>query len=323
VSSQASFIPLDPSNVLLRHSTVSKKTENGWIRPTFQHLGREAAEALLRKNEGTTIFKPSSTRSVVTRFDNNWVGCNAVCEDRHVEDYVSKDVLSVEKVADFTENGNWGQLLNADAASLKIFSVIDGHGGTAMADALTRRLHPAIVSSLRCHLAGGTPRYTDPLSTMRKCSEGALDFLSNYKTFECAGLDSKPQHTSAADIQLSRDAISDALSAAYTNLDYEICAEPLRDLMVPWNGKKVDYKEGPASAMSGACAVSVMVNEDSQEVYVAHTGDTRAVAGYWIPAYTDSNGTYVAGGWRCEVLTADHTAQNRDEVARYASFLSI
>jgi pyruvate dehydrogenase phosphatase len=38
--------------------------------------------------------------------------------------------------------------------------------------------------------------------------------------------------------------------------------------------------------VQGACAVSVIVDEDSQNVYVAHAGDTRAVAGYWIPAHT-------------------------------------
>lgn len=286
------------------------------IRPTFEHLGREAAEALLRKNEVTRAFKSSTTGSVVTRFDNNWVGSNAVCEDRHVEDFLSRDFLSMESVADFTKDKDWGKLLDADAASVKLFSVIDGHGGTGMADALTEKLHPAIALSLRCAIAGGTVRHNDPLSAMRKCSQGALDFLSSYQHFECTGVAAAPQHALTSGINPSREVISEALSAAYTNLDYEVCAKPLQEMLARWSGDKVDYKDGPASAIQGACAVSVMVDEDSQNVYVAHSGDTRAVAGYWIPAHTGPWGTHFEGGWRCEVLTADHTAQNPNEIER-------
>ncbi|KAJ9097050.1 hypothetical protein QFC20_006292 [Naganishia adeliensis] len=232
--------------------TISKKTSLGWFRPTFEHLGRDSAEALLRKNEVTRTFKPSTTRSVVTRFDNNWVDCNAIGEDRHVEDFLSKHVLSVEKVASLARDSELSQSLNADP-SLKLFSVIDGHAGTAMADTLTQKLHPAIVSSLRCSLAGGKPRYTDPLLTMRKCSEGALAFLSDYKHFECLGSTAPPDLTNGTDAQLDRDVISDALSAAFTNLDYEICVKPLRDMLGgSWSGEKVEYNDCPAPAVSGA-----------------------------------------------------------------------
>lgn len=247
--------------------------------------------------------------------------CNAVGEDRHVEDFLSRDILSVEKVASLNNDRDFSQFLNADS-SLKIFSVIDGHAGTDMADTLTQKLHPAMISSIRCSVAGGKPRYTDPMSAMRKCSEGALTFLSGYKHFECSGLNATPCQAKYLNSEYSRNVISDALSAAWTNLDYEICVRPLRDMLEGhWNDEKVQFKDGPADAVSGACAVTVLVDEESQDVYVAHAGDSRAVAGYWVPPRTLPSGVRCEGGWRCEVLTADHNAKNSSEVERCACVL--
>lgn len=304
----------------LERSTVPRFTSLGWYRPTFEHLGRDAAEALLKRNEMTRTFELSRTRAVVTRFDNNWVGCNAVCEDRHVEVFLSKDVLSTEHVADLAKGRNLSQTLTG-VTSLKLFSVIDGHGGTAMADTLAQKLHPAIVSSLQCSFNGGKPRYTDLLSTMRSYAQGALTFMPSFSRFECSGLGTSARGTKA---QRSPDVIPDALSAAFTNLDYEICVKPPRDILAgAVGGRKADCSDsdtlGPAVA--GACVVTVLVDEESQNVYVAHAGDSRAVAGYWVPPQTLPNGSSFDGGWRCEVLTADHNAMNPSEVDRYTGVL--
>lgn len=310
------------------NSQVELKTERGMMRPTFGYLGIDVAEALLRKNESTRAFKPSrvestdgyTTRAVVTRFDNNWVDCNAVGEDRHVEDYFSGDILLKEKVAALAEHDDWSPFGNTDDASLKIFTVLDGHGGTDTADLLKDKLHPSIVSSLRCFLAGGKPRCSDPLSAMRKCGGGTSAFISSYEPFGCSevpGKDTENDIAKGDHPKLNRDTSSEALSSAFSNLDYEICVQPLRGLLNnPAASEKVSYKEGPAPAVSGACVVTVMVDEDSQDVYVAHTGDTRAVAGYWVAPEIDSNGVHFEGGWRCEVLTADHSSKNAGEVKR-------
>lgn len=298
------------------------------MRPTFGYLGTDVAEALLRRNESTRTFDPlgfkssdsSTTRAVVTRFDNNWVDCNAVGEDRHVEDYFSKDILSKEKIAALAKEGNCNPFLNTDDASLKIFTVLDGHGGTDRADLLKDKLHLSIVSSLRCYLAGARPGISDPLSAMRRCGGGTSAFISSYAPFgysETTGRGTAMDIPKEDQAKLNRDTTSEALSSAFTNLDYEICVQPLRDLLNnPGSTEKIDYKDGPAPAVSGACAVTVMVDEDSQDVYVAHTGDTRAVAGYWVAPETDSDGVDFAGGWRCEVLTADHNGKNPGEVTR-------
>lgn len=48
-----------------------------------------------------------------------------------------------------------------------------------------------------------------------------------------------------------------------------------------------------------------------KNLYVALTGDCRAVAGVWEPT-SDGKGT-----WRVDVLTEDQTAENPNEVQRY------
>ncbi len=52
-----------------------------------------------------------------------------------------------------------------------------------------------------------------------------------------------------------------------------------------------------------------------QDLYVACTGDSRAVAGIW---EENEDGT---GKWRVEVLTEDQTGRNPNEIQRCASWL--
>lgn len=60
-------------------------------------------------------------------------------------------------------------------------------------------------------------------------------------------------------------------------------------------------------ALSGSCALLTYVDSARKDVYVACTGDSRAVAGYW-----DEK----AGRWRVEALSVDQTGRNMSEVKR-------
>jgi len=66
-----------------------------------------------------------------------------------------------------------------------------------------------------------------------------------------------------------------------------------------------------APAVSGACAINLLVDEEREEVYVSNTGDCRAVAGVWVEP-----GEGKEGGWRCEVLSEDMMGDNQNEVER-------
>jgi len=52
-----------------------------------------------------------------------------------------------------------------------------------------------------------------------------------------------------------------------------------------------------------------MLDPSSQDLFVACTGDARAVAGFW----EEDGGE---GRWRVEVLSEDQTGRNPDELKR-------
>lgn len=60
----------------------------------------------------------------------------------------------------------------------------------------------------------------------------------------------------------------------------------------------------------GSCALMALVDPLQRDLYVACTGDSRAVAGIW---EENDDGT---GKWRVEVLTEDQTGRNENEAKR-------
>jgi pyruvate dehydrogenase phosphatase len=58
-------------------------------------------------------------------------------------------------------------------------------------------------------------------------------------------------------------------------------------------------------ADNGACAISALVDAEAGNLYVASTGDCRAVAGW------EKDGV-----WRCDVLSEDQMGENPREVER-------
>lgn len=60
-------------------------------------------------------------------------------------------------------------------------------------------------------------------------------------------------------------------------------------------------------ALSGSCALLTYIDSARHDIYVACTGDSRAVAGYW-----DED----TGKWEVEALSVDQTGRNPDEVRR-------
>jgi pyruvate dehydrogenase phosphatase len=61
----------------------------------------------------------------------------------------------------------------------------------------------------------------------------------------------------------------------------------------------------------GSCALMAVLDTAHRNLYVACTGDCRAVAGIW---EKDADG---GGSWRVEVLTEDQTGRNPNELKRY------
>ena len=67
----------------------------------------------------------------------------------------------------------------------------------------------------------------------------------------------------------------------------------------------------------GSCALLAMFDTSHRNLYVACTGDSRAVAGIYEET-TDGKGT-----WRVEVLSEDQTGRNPNELKRYDIFVCL
>lgn len=64
------------------------------------------------------------------------------------------------------------------------------------------------------------------------------------------------------------------------------------------------------SQLAGSCALLALLDTSNRNMYVAVTGDSRAVAG----VYEETNDG--KGTWRVEVLTEDQTGRNPNELKR-------
>jgi pyruvate dehydrogenase phosphatase len=71
-------------------------------------------------------------------------------------------------------------------------------------------------------------------------------------------------------------------------------------------------KQAATHVLIGSCALLAVIDTAHKNLYVACTGDSRAVAGVWEEG-PDGNGK-----WRVEVLSEDQTGRNENEVARSA-----
>ena len=113
--------------------------------------------------------------------------------------------------------------------------------------------------------------------------------------------------------------VTAALRTAFSKLDSRIINAPINLLSHIESQKDTESKpyEHPLAkdtllpAMSGACALLAMLDTSRRDLYVACTGDSRAVAGYWDQPKDGS-----PGSWRAEVLSEDQTGRNPNELKR-------
>ena len=132
--------------------------------------------------------------------------------------------------------------------------------------------------------------------------------------------------------------VSQAIRKAFDDLDFEIVNGPLRvlkasvtklDTNVPDLSKHPMAEASMSPALSGvpcilrsaflpwssdivpgSCALMALLDPARRDLFVACTGDSRAVAGIW-----EENGDGT-GKWRVEVLTEDQTGRNPNEAKR-------
>lgn len=204
------------------------------------------------------------------------------------------------------------------------YAVMDGHGGFNTSQVLSRVLINAVALELS--------ELIKPGSKQQSSSGGA------YASVKSLFYGSPTEQTQAI---LSSDpaAVSLAIQNAFTKLDNEIINAPLRVLANNINEEsrknKVipDLSQHPLGLTTmlpaisgeailvphgivtnrvrlGSCALMAVFDTANRDLYIACTGDSRAVAGAWEPT-SDGKGI-----WRVEVLSEDQTGRNPNELRR-------
>ncbi|KZT71454.1 protein serine/threonine phosphatase 2C [Daedalea quercina L-15889] len=195
----------------------------------------------------------------------------------------------------------------AAPGDLLLFAVMDGHRSYHTSQLLSKVLLPAVGLELQQLTKG-------PISEVKKPS--TLDYLKSMVYITSASSapdDSDPQR------------VARAIEAAFVRLDWEILNAPLRiltenvDKLAIVNQQVPDLSQHPLAlatmqpALSGSCAIMALFDTAHQNLYVACTGDSRAVAGVY--EETDDG----KGSWRVEVLSEDQTGRNPSELKRMQS----
>jgi pyruvate dehydrogenase phosphatase len=178
---------------------------------------------------------------------------------------------------------------DSERSPIIVAAVADGHSGPYTTFVLQHRLSALMVKSLLHH-----SNFKIPFSLLQN-KDGITRIPAAFK------LDSK----NAGRI----------IKQAFETLDYWIVWESPKGLVHPELQKgKPESPDLPTGqilpAYSGACALATLVDTEQEELWVACTGDCRAVAGFW---EEKEDGT---GAWRVDVLSEDQTAESPKEVAR-------
>ncbi|KAH8988517.1 phosphatase 2C-like domain-containing protein [Lactarius akahatsu] len=243
-----------------------------------------------RINELATFTSQPPSEGLVWKHTTAQLSSNDPIEDAHARAVITTNTSSSEP-----------------ARNLLFYAVMDGHAGFHTSRLLSHVLIPAVMLELGLFSGQG-----DAAST----KSSILDILKYPFSYSSLPRSDAPQIGQV-------EKVSRAIQRAFYNVDFEIVNGPLRVLAA--NVGKLDKTDvpdlsqhpmGEASmlpALSGSCALMALLDPSKQDLYVACTGDSRAVAGIW---EENEDGT---GKWRVEVLTEDQTGRNPNEIKRIRS----
>ena len=187
-----------------------------------------------------------------------------------------------------------------------LFAVIDGHAGAACAQAINERLLDYVAISLMPHDL--LERYSHTMRTVTpKKLLNHYHFRNTYWNDDLATLYRNSlqkfvvETLSTSGLEDTQSLpVADSLKSAFMQLDLDIASEAM-----PSGG--ILNEDTLAVGMSGACSCVAHISGD--HIYVANSGDTRAVLGQ-----LDENGK-----WTGIPLSTDHNVDNEAEVKRIRS----
>jgi len=258
------------------------------VKRSFPLLSRDEVEARLTEHaQSVSTRQPSG---IVWKQSTAFLASNTPIEDSNASAFIEKESSPTE-----------GDLL--------FFAVMDGHGGYHTSRLLSKTLIPAVALEL---------------STLKHAPSVLVPkggFLHSWKSWIWPTASVPPAGSFDADPNY----VSLAIQTAFANLDSEIMNAPLRilseALSQPGADKNTlpDLSQHPMGlatmfpAMSGSCALMALFDTAHRNLYIACTGDSRAVAGVWEET-EDGKGI-----WRVDVLSEDQTGRNPNELRRMQS----
>ncbi|KAG5648875.1 hypothetical protein DXG03_000224 [Asterophora parasitica] len=250
-------------------------------------LPLKTLEARIR--EHATINTHSRPGGTVWKYATAALSSNDPIEDANAQQVLQRDESDPSAPGDYL-----------------FFAVMDGHGGRDTSQVLSRVLINAVALELS-NLATNLPP--------------APSILQRVKSFTWPSSAQAPQGPLDSDPHR----VSLAIENAFTKLDTEILNAPIQilannlDAEARKNKVIPDLSQHPMAlstmlpAISGSCALMAVFDTAHRNLYLACTGDSRAVAGVWEKT-TDGKGQ-----WRVEVLTEDQTGRNPNELKRLQS----
>ncbi|KAJ2922083.1 hypothetical protein H1R20_g15010, partial [Candolleomyces eurysporus] len=249
---------------------------------SFPLLPLKVLEARLQQNAtSNTHHRPGG---IVWKHTTASLASNDPLEDANANAIVTRDDTDPAGPGDFL-----------------FFAVMDGHGGYETSQLLSKVLIKAVASKVFALNSASTPASS---------ATGWLDALKSALRLSSP----KPSQAASSSPDSDPQRVSTAIVDAFTELDQEILNAPLRvlagsvDEETRKKGAIPDLSKHPLGLKTMHPAISAHRN-----LYVAVTGDSRAVAGVWEP--TDDG----KGVWRVEALTEDQTGRNPSELARIQS----
>ncbi|KAI0772128.1 protein serine/threonine phosphatase 2C [Trametes elegans] len=186
------------------------------------------------------------------------------------------------------------------------FAVMDGHGGPHTSRTLADVLIPTVAMELAL-------RINDP-----KAGQDAAGLSAKVKSLLWRPSSSAPYDSDPANVARAIEAAFTKLDAGIVNAPLEILAgavdpEALKKKLIPDLSQHPLAESSMRTALSGSCALLALLDTSNRNMYVACTGDSRAVAGVY--EETDDG----KGVWRVEVLSEDQTGRNPSELKRIQS----
>ncbi|KAF8313158.1 phosphatase 2C-like domain-containing protein [Cantharellus anzutake] len=255
---------------------------------SLPRLSEAEVDAKLREHAyGQTVRRYGG---LTWKYQTAFLAANDGIEDAHSQALVEQDISS-----------------KAPPGDLLFFAVMDGHAGPHTSRLLSRTLIPSVAFELASLISS-------PLPAASPHSKLVLNYFKRFVPYL-----SSPQKNQIHGVDPSN--VSEAIKNAFVKLDHQIINAPIGHLKRLQSQKSdvaphEDLMSTPLMlpAMSGSCALFALLDTARRDMYVACTGDSRAVAGYW-----DEPADGSPGYWRAEVLTEDQTGRNPNELKRMQS----